>query len=104
MITLIAEVNVKQGMMDKAQGVIREIISNMLENEPGTLEYTAFTVAGEGNESRIFFYEKYKDEEANRIHHENLTKRMSDLEPVLDFSTMQVKRCIQFAGHRSYSK
>ena len=104
MITLIVQVDVKQGMMDKAQELIREILSNMPENEPGTLEYDAFTVTGEGNESKIFFYEKYQHEEAYRIHHENLAKRMSELETVIDFSTMQVKRCIQFAGHRINQK
>ncbi|MHA2030479.1 MAG: putative quinol monooxygenase [Candidatus Kariarchaeaceae archaeon] len=93
MITLIAHVDVKAGMMEKAQEFIKEMIPEMLNNEPGTLEYKAYTVGGDGNESKIVFYEKYEDEEAYKTNHENMSKRMSDMSSVLDFSTMRVQQC-----------
>ncbi|MHA1728510.1 MAG: putative quinol monooxygenase [Promethearchaeota archaeon] len=73
-ITLIATITIRKGMMEDAKKALKEGIPKVLANEPGLLEYAPHTVAGEGNENIVIFYEIYKDQEAQKIHTENQRK------------------------------
>jgi quinol monooxygenase YgiN len=73
-ITLIATMFIREGMMEDAKKALKEGVPKVKANEPGLLEYSPHTVAGEGNENMIIFYEIYKDQEAQKIHSENQRK------------------------------
>ncbi|HOT46557.1 MAG TPA: putative quinol monooxygenase [Spirochaetota bacterium] len=91
MITLIAKLKVKEGKMDEAIGILKEIAPKVKESEPGCLAYIPHTVRGE--ENAILFYEKYQDKDALKIHSANLPKTMEKLfpllEPGMDITTCQ---------------
>ena len=91
MITLIATVKVKEGKMDEAVKVLREIVPKIKEAEPGCLVYIPHRVRGEDN--TIIFYEKYQDKEALKIHSSNLPKNLKEflplLEPGMDVKTLE---------------
>jgi quinol monooxygenase YgiN len=70
-ITLIATITIRDGMMKDAKKALEEGVPKVLANEPGLIEYSPHTVAGEGNENLIIFYEVYKDQEALKVHGEN---------------------------------
>jgi quinol monooxygenase YgiN len=92
MITLIAKLNVKEGKMDEAKAILKEIVPKVKESEPGCLEYIPHTVRGE--ENAILFYEKYKDKDALKIHSGNLPKTMEKLFPLLE-PGMDIKTCYE---------
>ncbi len=94
MITLIAQLKVKEGKMEEAIGILKEIVPRVKENEPGCLEYIPHTVRGE--ENSILFYEKYQDKEALKIHSGNLAKTMEKLFPLLE-PGMDIKTCYEIA-------
>jgi quinol monooxygenase YgiN len=83
MVTLIATLKIKEGKMEEAIEVLKEMAANIKESEPGTLEYVPHTVKGEGLENTIIFYEKYENAEAVKIHTKNLAKTASKLAPLL---------------------
>jgi quinol monooxygenase YgiN len=90
MITLIAKVKVKEGKMGEAIKALKEIVPRIKETEPGCLVYIPHTVRGEDN--TIMFYEKYRDEEALKIHSGNLRKTLEKFIPLLE-PGMDVKTC-----------
>jgi quinol monooxygenase YgiN len=90
MITLIATVKVKQGKMDEAVNVLKEIVPKIKEAEPGCLAYTPHTIRGEDN--TIIFYEKYRDKEALKVHSGNVQKSLEKLLPLLE-PGMDLKTC-----------
>ncbi len=90
MITLIAQLKVKEGKMEEAKAILKEIVPQIKAAEPGCLEYIPHTVRGE--ENTILFYEKYQDKEALKIHMGNLAKTMEKLFPLLE-PGMDVKTC-----------
>jgi quinol monooxygenase YgiN len=94
MITLIVKLKVKEGKMEEAIGILKEIIPKVKEAEPGCLEYIPHTVRGE--ENAILFYEKYRDKEALKIHSGNLPKTMEKLFPLLE-PGMDIKTCYEIA-------
>lgn len=94
MITVIATLKIKEGKMDEAKEVLKEMAAIVKETEPGTLEYMPHTVAGEKNTNTIIFYEIYKDEEAAKIHRKNLGKNSAKLGPLLE-PGMDIKTCFQ---------
>ena len=92
MITLIATVKVKEGMMDQAVEVLKEIVPHIRESEPGCLEYLPHRVRNE--ENTILFYEKYLDKEALKEHSANLVTTLGKLLPLLD-PGMDIKTCYE---------
>ena len=81
-ITLIATVRVKDGNMEKAIEVLKEIAPKIKESEPGCLQYIPHTIKGE--ENSIIFYEVYADSDALKEHNKNLGKNMAKLAPYLE--------------------
>jgi quinol monooxygenase YgiN len=92
MVTLIATLKIKEGKMKEAIQILKEMAANIKASETGTLEYIPHTVKGEGLENTIIFYEKYKNDEAAKIHRKNLSKTASKLSPLLE-PGMDIKTC-----------
>jgi len=92
MVTVIASVEVKDGSMEKAKEVLKEIVRKVKESEPGTLEYIPHTVKGSKFKNTILFYEVYKDKEAMNLHMTNLAKNMKEFSPLLS-PGMDLKTC-----------
>ncbi len=92
MITLVATVKVKEGMMDQAVEALKEIVPMIKETEPGCLEYLPHRVRNE--ENTILFYEKYRDKEALKLHSANLVNTLGKLLPLLD-PGMDIKTCYE---------
>jgi quinol monooxygenase YgiN len=90
MITLIAKVKVKEGKMEEAIKVLKEIVPKIKEAEPGCLAYIPHTIRGEDN--TIIFYEKYRDKEALKVHSGNLQKTLEKFIPLLEPGS-DVKTC-----------
>ncbi len=89
-ITLIAQIRVKNGNMEKAIEALKEIVPKIKESEPGCLQYIPHTIKGE--ENSIIFYEVYTDSEALKQHNKNLGKNMAPLSPLLE-PGMDLKIC-----------
>jgi len=83
-ITLIAKINVKEGKMPEAISLLKEIVPNIKQSEPGCLEYVPHVVSGQKNKNTILFYEKYADKEAFDHHNKNLKTNMAKLNPILE--------------------
>ncbi len=90
MIKLIATLKVKEGKMEEAISILKEIVLKIKAGEPGCLEYIPHTVRGD--EKTIIFYEKYSDKDALKLHSANLMKNMESLFPLLE-PGMDVKTC-----------
>ena len=83
MVTLIATLKIKEGKMEEAIKILKEMAANIKASEPGTLEYIPHKVKGEGLENTIIFYEKYESNEAMKSHSKNLAKTALKLAPLL---------------------
>ncbi len=94
MITLIATLKVKEGKMDEAIALLKEIAPKVKETEPGCLEYTPHRVKGDDN--AIIFYEKYRDKEALKAHSANIGNTLGKLLPLLE-PGMDIKTCFEIA-------
>lgn len=94
MITLIATLKVKEGKMEEAIDILKEIVPQVKASEPGCLEYIPHTVRGD--ETTIIFYEKYSNKEALKLHAANLMKNMEKLFPLLE-PGMDIKTCSEIA-------
>ncbi|MHA1171151.1 MAG: putative quinol monooxygenase [Candidatus Heimdallarchaeota archaeon] len=94
MVTIIATVEVKEGKMEEAKVVLKEMASQVKASEPGTLEYIPHTVKGRDFKNKIIFYEKYKDGEAMKTHMANLPKTGAKLTPLL-VPGMDLKTCFE---------
>ncbi|MBP7585140.1 MAG: antibiotic biosynthesis monooxygenase [Spirochaetes bacterium] len=92
MITLIATLKVKEGKMDEAVALLKEIAPKVKESEPGCLEYLPHRV--KGDDSAIIFYEVYSDKEALKAHSANLMNTLGKLLPLLE-PGMDIKTCFQ---------
>lgn len=97
MITLIAKLTVKQGKMEEAKAILKELVPRIREEEPGCLEYVPHTVKGE--ENMILFYEKYRDKDALKIHGANLGKNFEKLSPLME-PGMDIKYCYSILESR----
>ncbi len=95
MISLIATIHVKNGNMEKAIEVLKEIVPKIRESESGCLEYIPHTVKGEEFKNTIIFYEKYADEEALKLHMANLGKNMEKFAPLLEPGRPELKTCFE---------
>ncbi len=94
MVTLIASIKVKNGNMEKAIEVLKEIVPKIKESEPGCLEYIPHTVKGSKFKNTILFYEVYRDGEALKVHMANLPKNMEKFSPLLE-PGMDLKTCFR---------
>jgi len=92
MITIIAKLKVKEGQMDEAITLLKEIVPKIKSAEPGCIEYIPHTVRGEDNV--ILIYEKYRDKEALKIHSSNLVKSLEKIFPLLE-PGMDIKSCTE---------
>ncbi len=91
MVTLIATFTVKEGKMEEAIEVVKEIVPKVRESEPGSLAYIAHTIKGRKNKNSIVFYEKYVDDAAMKEHTDKigitLAKFLPLCEPGVDLKT-----------------
>jgi quinol monooxygenase YgiN len=94
MVTLIATVEVKEGKMQEAIEVLKEIVPQIKASEPGTIEYIPHTVKGRENKNKIIFYERYEDGEAMKTHMTNLANSAAKLTPLL-VPGMDLKTCFE---------
>ena len=92
MITLIATLKIKEGKMEEAVNVLKEVVPKIKASEPGCLEYIPHTVRGD--ENTIIIYEKYSDKDALKLHSANLMKSLEKLFPLLE-PGMDVKTCYE---------
>jgi quinol monooxygenase YgiN len=92
MITIIATLKVKEGKMNEAVEVLKEVVPKVRNTEPGCLAYIPHTVRGE--ENTIIFYEKYQDKEALKLHSGNLPKTMEKLLPLIEPGS-EIKTCYE---------
>jgi len=92
MITLIATLTVKEGKMDEAIEILKELVPKVKESESGCKAYIPHTVKGRKNKNSIIFYEVYEDKEALNLHSVNLPKSLGKLFPLLE-GGMDVKTC-----------
>lgn len=93
-ISLIAILKVKEGNMEKAIEVLKEIVPKIKAAEPGLLEYIPHTVKGRKNKNTILFYEKYQDNEALNTHSANTGKSLANLLPLME-PGMDLKTCFE---------
>ena len=93
-ITLIASSKVKEGNMEKAKEVLKEIVPQIKAAEPELLEYIPHTVKGRKDKNTIIFYEKYADEDALNTHMANLGKSLAKLLPLME-PGMDLKTCFE---------
>jgi quinol monooxygenase YgiN len=93
-ITIIAKIKVKEGKMEEAIEVLKEVVPKIKESESGCLEYKPHTVKGSKEKNTIIFYEKYADDKALKEHMANLGKNMAKLGPLLE-PGMDMKTCFE---------
>ena len=93
MITLIGSIEVKDGMMEEALTVVKELVQNVRKTEAATIKYTAYTSKKEGNENKIFFYETYDNEEALQLHRSNLASYREKFGKIFDMSKNSITIC-----------
>ena len=94
MVTIVAIVEVKEGKMEEAKVVLKEMALQVKASEPGTLEYIPHTVKGKDFKNKILFYEKYENGEALKTHMATLAKTGAKLTPLL-VPGMDLKTCFE---------
>ena len=94
MVTLIATLKVKEGKMEEAIALLKEIVPKIRESESGTQVYIPHTVKGKKHANTIIFYEKYADKSAMNIHSTNLPKNFEKIFPLLE-PGMDIKTCTE---------
>ena len=92
MITIIATMKIKEGKMNEAVEILKEIVPKIRQSEPGCLVYIPHTVRGQDN--TVIFYEKYQDKEALKTHSGNLPTNMEKLMPLMEPGT-DIKTCYE---------
>ena len=94
MITLIGYVIVREGMMDTALELVKELVTKVRETEKDTTQYTAYTSKKEGNENKIYWYETYVTGEAHQLHRSNLMNNLGDYADKFKLYYFKVKQAI----------
>jgi len=94
MVIQIFTCEVKEGMMEKAIEIIKELVSKVREAEPGCIQYVAHTVKGRKNENTIIFYENYEDYKALRAHLKNVRTMLAKLLPLCE-PGLDTKTCFE---------
>lgn len=90
--SLVVTLKVKEGKMEEAKEILKEVVPNVRASEPGLLAYIPHTVKDQ--ENTIIWYEKYKDGEAMKVHMANMGKNLGKLQPLLE-KGMDVKTCFE---------
>ncbi len=94
MITLIGYVVVRDGMMEEALKLVKEMVLKVRETEPDNIDYTAYTSKTEGNENKIYFYESFENESALQLHGANLAQQFGErMGPIFDMSKNTMTKC-----------
>lgn len=93
MLTLMGYVVVKEGMMEEAFKLVKELVTKVRESESGTIKYTAYTSNKDGNENKIFWYETYDNEEALQLHRSNLAVYRERFGQVFDMTKNTITIC-----------
>jgi quinol monooxygenase YgiN len=94
MVTVIATVKVKEGKMNEAVEILKEIVPKIRASEPGTKSYIPHTIKGRKDKNSIIFYEKYENKEAFDTHMANLAKNFERLMPLFE-PGMDMKTCFE---------
>ena len=94
MLTIIASVVVKEGKMEEAISVLKELVPKIKNSESGLLDYVPHTVKGKENKNLIIFYERYADDAALKLHMANLGKSLAKFIPLLE-PGMEMKTCYE---------
>ena len=94
MVSIIAIIEVKEGKMEEAKEVLKEMALQVKASEPGTLEYIPHTVKGKDSKNKILFYEKYESGEAMKTHMANSAETSAKLTPLL-VPGMDLKTCFE---------
>lgn len=68
--SVIATLKVKEDKIEEAKTALKQLATETLANEPGTLAYTVHQ--RKDSPSTFVFYEKYVDDEAFKTHGTNL--------------------------------
>ncbi|NVM01534.1 MAG: antibiotic biosynthesis monooxygenase [Candidatus Helarchaeota archaeon] len=84
MVSLVATLTIKEGKMEEAIQIIKEIVPKVRSSESGCKAYIPHTVKGRKNKQKIIFYEKYEDKTALDQHTANLPKNFEKLFPLLE--------------------
>ena len=92
MVTLIATLTIKEGKMEEAIPILKEIVPKVRSSESGCKAYIPHTVKGRKNKQKIIFYEKYEDKAALDQHTANLPKNFEKLFPLLE-GGLDIKTC-----------
>lgn len=71
--SVIANIKVKEDKIDEAKGFFKQLASDTLAAESGTLAYTVHQRVDDP--ATFVFYEKYESEEAFKIHGKNLAAK-----------------------------
>jgi quinol monooxygenase YgiN len=98
MVTIIASVVVKEGKMEEAMSVLKELVPKIKNSESGLLDYVPHTVKGKENKNLIIFYERYADDAALKLHMANLGKNLAKFIPLLE-PGMEMKTCYEIIDH-----
>lgn len=93
MITIITTISIKEGLMEKAINILKEIIPQLREDHPGILDYIPYIIKGKEFENKIIIYEKYTDEEAYMKHLGDIGEIMEDFLRLVK-EEMDLKRLI----------
>jgi len=94
MLAIITTYEIKEGKMEEAFEISRELVEHVKDSDPGLLDMFAYTVKGRKHKNKIVFVENYVDGDAlNR-----LTVNAQDLPNYRKlgqlFETVDVLRCI----------
>ncbi|MHA1378263.1 MAG: putative quinol monooxygenase [Candidatus Helarchaeota archaeon] len=92
MVSLIATFQVKEGKMEEVIELLKGIVPQVRNNEPGCLAYIPHIVKGKKNKNTIIFYEKYKDKAAVDQHSANFPKLFEQVFPLLQ-GGIDLKTC-----------
>lgn len=80
--SVIANIKVKEDKIDEAKSFFKQLASDTLAAESGTLEYV---VHQRSDDPKVFvFYEKYENQEAFKIHGKNLASKGAEFAGVMD--------------------
>ena len=92
MITIIATLQIKDGKIDEAIKLLKEIVPKIRESEEGLKTYIPHTVKGSKNKNKIVFYEQYVDKDALNLHSAFLPEHFKKIFPLLE-GGMDIKQC-----------
>jgi quinol monooxygenase YgiN len=82
MLSVVATVKIKEGKIDEAKAFFKELASETLANEKGTLAYAVHQ--RRDDPQTLVVYEKYESDEAFAIHGKNLASKGAQFAGVLD--------------------